>query len=57
MPQWVSDVHNSYLGDKWIKEIQKKVNQQPDDQSSNPYSQHQQLMWYKGRIYIGNTGN
>lgn len=57
IPSWMKDIQNSYTTDEWIEGIKEKLKQPPDENTVIPYSQHQQLVRYKGRICIGNSGD
>jgi Integrase zinc binding domain len=55
VPQWVSDLKSSYVGDFWIEELQHRFqNQDPQHQQ---LTMHQGLLRYKERICVRATHN
>ncbi|KAJ3691747.1 hypothetical protein LUZ61_020911 [Rhynchospora tenuis] len=54
IPQWVTDLQASYIGDDWIVQLRKQLLEGPPDQTK--LSEHQGLIRYKGRICVGKAG-
>ncbi|KAJ3686458.1 hypothetical protein LUZ61_015622 [Rhynchospora tenuis] len=53
IPQWISDLQDSYIGDQWIQQLRKQLaDQQP---GSSKLVEHQGILRYKGRICVGNA--
>ncbi|KAJ3701854.1 hypothetical protein LUZ61_005559 [Rhynchospora tenuis] len=54
IPQWVTDLQESYVNDDWIATLKTKLQELPD--GPHQLTTHQGIIRYKGRICVGNTG-
>ncbi|KAJ1694535.1 hypothetical protein LUZ63_011233 [Rhynchospora breviuscula] len=53
IPQWVTDLLNSYTDDEWISGLKQKL--QAGISDTHHLSEHQGILRYKGRICVGNA--
>lgn len=54
IPQWVTDIKESYKGDTWIEELLLKLKNAPPDKKQ--LTLHQGILRRDGRICVGNNG-